>query len=164
MDELQEKINILRRSEIFLGLRNDVLEHLATRVACRTRSFQPGELVIKVGDQADELFIVGEGKVDLTLVRPSRVPEADVKVVLATISIGGTFGWSTLTGNYAYGLDAVCASPVKVLAISGQELLEFMDRDTATGYEIMKSLSRIVVLRLRDSNRAFFKVLARDQK
>ena len=160
MSDTQEKVNILERSEIFLGLPNEVLKKIVTEVACENRIYKANELIINFGDIAEELFIVMEGKVDLMLVKSSSSSQNEVKISMDTIRKGGTFGWSTLTGNNTYGLNAVCAEETKVLAIDGQELLNFLDREPATGYEIMKSLSRIVVLRLRDSNKVLFKYVS----
>lgn len=162
MDDIQRKLNVLRRSEIFLGLPNEALVEIINQVTCHIKTYEANKVLFNIGDMARELFIMEDGRIDLVLTYLSPDPKSQVKAIVDTIYTGGTFGWSALIAPYTYTIGASCVEPAKVLAINGSELLRLMDKDIPIGYEVMKALTRVIGLRLRDSNRALIKIIARN--
>lgn len=159
-EDYRKKIDILRRSEIFLGLPNEALEEIINEVTCAIKTFQVNEMVFDVGDLAPELFVVKEGKVDLILSHSAPDMQSQLRATIDTVCKGGTFGWSALIAPYTYTLSARCVEATKLLALNGAELVRFLDRETTIGYEVMKALNHIIGFRLRDSNRALFNIIA----
>ncbi len=160
MDEIQEKANILKRSEIFLGFDDVTLKKLAVPGICQKRVYNAKDVIFSVGDPAKELFIVVEGKVDLILIEPLPHHQTRAEALIDTIYTGGTFGWSSLIGPYNYSSMTICKEPTIVLAINGNALLSFLDQEKITGYEVIKAILKIVSLRLRDSNKSLLRIIA----
>lgn len=159
MEDTQEQINILRRSEVFLGLPNEALFKIVSQVNCHTRTCETDEVIFNAGDIAKEIFVLECGQVNLIISNP--LPKLSyVQAVMDTVYTGGTFGWSSLIAPYTYTVTARCVVATKVLAINGAELIRFLNNETAIGYEVMKTLNHIVGLRLRDSNRTLFNIIA----
>jgi CRP-like cAMP-binding protein len=65
MDELS---NTLRQAALFEGLSTAELESIAA--LCKERTFRSGEIVTTQGERGDELFVVGQGFVEVTLTNP----------------------------------------------------------------------------------------------
>ncbi|HMK08309.1 MAG TPA: cyclic nucleotide-binding domain-containing protein [Anaerolineales bacterium] len=65
---MSEILDVLRQAALFDGLSPQELEAIAG--LCRPRSFASGEIITTQGEQGDELYIVGQGFVEVTLVNP----------------------------------------------------------------------------------------------
>lgn len=163
MDDIKEKVNVLRRSEIFLGLSNETLKNIVAEVTCHTKTYEANEVIFNAGDYAENLIVVEYGEVTLIVSHPLPDLHSEAKAEVDTVCAGGTFGWSSLIAPHTYTIGAICKEPAKVLALNGRELLKLLDRETKIGYEVMKALNRIIGLRLRDSNRALIKIIARNK-
>lgn len=161
---INQRVNILKRSEVFLGLSDEILEKMVTSIVCTRKIFDTNEIIFGFGDIAKELFIVEDGKVNLILIETLPHLEARVEAVVDTVCTGGTIGWSSLMGSYTYSTNAVCVEPAKILAINGPQLLHFLDSDRDIGYEVFKSLFNIINLRLRDSTKALIKIIAQKKE
>lgn len=153
-------MDVLRRSEIFLGLSDEALNKIVNDVPCAARIFQAGEMVFDIGDPARELFIIEDGQVDLIITQPLPERQTRIKATIDTVWTGGTFGWSSLIPPYTYTLSARCMAATRVLALNGRELVRFFDREPVIGYEVMKALNQIISFRLRDTARALFHIIA----
>jgi CRP-like cAMP-binding protein len=66
MDDL---LNVLRQAALFEGLSPQELESIAA--LCQSRSFGSGEIVTTQGEHGDELFVVAQGFVEVTLANPA---------------------------------------------------------------------------------------------
>lgn len=58
-------LNHFRDVPLFQGLSDDAL--LVIFVAADEHIFRAGEVIVKEGDQGEELFLIGRGKVDVTI-------------------------------------------------------------------------------------------------
>ena len=140
---------ILKRTEVFLGLDDSDLDKIAALPSCREVSYQAGEVVVRAGDEAKFLYVLKEGEVNVMMAVPVK-SEQGAKVVVDVITKGGFFGWSAMVKPHFYTMSAICRKPCKVVAISGDELLALFDKDYYIGYKVFQSLSRIIGTRLRD--------------
>jgi CRP-like cAMP-binding protein len=151
----KEAFDILTRSEVFLGLADSDLEKIAALPSCRVQTYEGGEVISGEGEEAQDLCIVAEGKVRLTMKIPADAPGAPGQITIDTANKGGVFGWSALVAPHILTLSQVCAEPTRVLAINGAELRYFLDQEQGIGYEVMKGLVRIMGARLRGAQQVF---------
>ncbi len=68
---IREIVEILRRSEVFLGLSDDQLEKIAALTSCAIKDYPAGSIFCKEGDVAETLAVVVDGRVNLTMQVPT---------------------------------------------------------------------------------------------
>jgi toluene monooxygenase system ferredoxin subunit len=136
----------LKKSELFGGLDTAHLRKVGN--LCRNQSFKEGHTIFSEGDDAEEIYILLEGRVVLEMeVRPVA-DRPGIPTAVEVISEGETFGWSALVEPYVYTLSARCLTHCRALAIKGDLLRKFLADDTSLGYELMRRLTKIIALRL----------------
>lgn len=151
---------ILQRSEVFLELEDSALSKIVALPSCQEKTYQPGEVILKAGDEAKYLHVLKEGLVDLVMEVPPRPGQAATQVVVDRITTGDFFGWSALVGPHLYVMSAICKEPSHTVLISGTELRALFETDYHIGYRVYQSISRIIGVRLRD----MYQVLVKGQR
>lgn len=119
-----------------------LLEH-ATTVR-----FEPGGIILRQGDPANQFYLIEEGHVLLEACSPRH---ADVPV--QTLGPGDALGWSWLFEPFTWNFQARAVGPVVLLAIDAAHLLRLSNEDHQFGYELMKRLARVVICRLQATRR-----------
>jgi len=145
----------LRKTELFGTLSESQLNIILAH--SEGKSCAVGETIFKQGDEANHIYILIEGLVELSV-------KAEEKFGLLTSKIekgGEVFGMPSLIKPFLYNVTATCSKPSKLLVINAGRLKIEMEKDPKMGLEIMKKLAyiyfnRINELRLGVSN--LFKV------
>jgi hypothetical protein len=70
------------------------------------------------------------------------------RISVDTARPGQIFGWSALTGRGRRTVTATCSLPARVAAIPAQNVISMCAKDPALGYELLKRLVGIIVIRL----------------
>jgi len=143
-------IESLKRCELFLGLNNGDLQKIVDLPSCEEKACEAQEIIFETGKEAQHLYILEEGQVNLVVKIPTDSPHLLEQTVVRTITKGGTFGWSALVPPHVFTMSAISKTPSKVVVISGNELRTLFDRDTHFGYEVMNSLIRVIGTRVRN--------------
>jgi CRP/FNR family cyclic AMP-dependent transcriptional regulator len=142
--------DILKRSEIFLGLDDSDLKIIASLPSAKQMNFQAGQFLFKAGDTAEYFYILEEGQIYL-IVEISEYPDNKLtQITIDIINKGSLLGWSALVRPHLYVLSAVCHKPCKVGVISGQELLTLFEQNLNIGYKVFQGLSQVIGTRYRD--------------
>lgn len=141
--------------------------------ASRVLSLEPSTVIFRSGDEADTLYGVIEGEVELSLEALEKNLEAEVEfeeavrlrvrekasqISVDTARPGHVFGWSALTGRRRRTVTATCSLPTKVAAIPAQNLTAMCEGDHALGYMLMKRLVDIILKRLDNRNKHLIEV------
>lgn len=113
---LRPRVAMLRRLEIFQGSSASTLEHLAEVLS--EERVDAGEVVIRQGDEADDLFVVGKG----TLLVTAASPDGD-EVTLARLGPGDFFGEIGLLRRVPRTATVRTLSPSHLYRIPGQEFV-----------------------------------------
>jgi toluene monooxygenase system ferredoxin subunit len=141
---------------VFVGLDDSDLEKIAGLPSWRRNTYGAGESVFRENDIAKDFYILEEGEVRLVVAsRKGRGTKEPVRVSVDTITKGDVFGWSSLVAPHSRNMSAVCVRPSTILSITGAELSHLMDHNHTLGYEVMKSLVRVIGKRLRDLQNKF---------
>jgi len=147
---------VFRRCEVFVGLDDSDLEKIASLPSWQRNTYGAGESVFRENDIAKDFYILEEGEVRLVVAsRKGRGTKEPVRVSVDTITKGDVFGWSSLVAPHSRNMSAVCVRPSTILSITGAELSHLMDHNHSLGYEVMKSLVRVIGKRLRDLQNKF---------
>jgi CRP/FNR family transcriptional regulator, cyclic AMP receptor protein len=142
---MQDRLEQLARVELFAGLKPAALELIAKVSAEESHAL--GTKIFQHGDAGDKLYLILEGKVRISREVPGMGEEA-----LAVLGPGQMFGEMALLDESPRSADARVHERCRVLAIpkDGFDDLLFMHKDLA--YEVLWSVVRVLVTRLRETN------------
>lgn len=148
-------LDSLRQKMLFLGLSDAQLQALAQ--VARTRTFRPGEAVVRRGQMDDALYVIERGTVEL------RVPGADdAERTVAVFErgsyvdegfAGDFFGEFSLVGLEAWSGTIVARERTVVLELKRDDLYELFSRDIDLQIGIVLNIARVLSRRLRLRNR-----------
>jgi CRP/FNR family cyclic AMP-dependent transcriptional regulator len=131
-----------------LGNESDLLRGLSPDDSSRIlllgtrRTLAPGEVVFGLGDEALTLYLVQEGRVDLTL--PMRVEGRQEDVPVEERVPGQLLGWSALVPPHRFTLKATATTETELLALSREDLQGFFASNPEVGLAVMTNLATIV--------------------
>jgi CRP-like cAMP-binding protein len=146
----------LKRAEVFLGLDDGDICEIAALPSCREQVYQPGDIIFSAGEEAQYVYVLKEGEVDLMIQVPPK-SQQPAKVIIDRVTTGGLFGWSALVKPQFYTMSAVCEKPAKAVVIGGSELKALFERDNHIGYKVLQGLSHVIGLRLRGMEQVLMK-------
>jgi toluene monooxygenase system ferredoxin subunit len=128
----------LDSSELFKGLPRDTLARL--QALCKSETHPEGSTLYRVGDPAEDLYILESGRVEFLIGRDERTTPAGF--VLRT---GEVFGWAALMdGQPSRIARATCLEKSSVLRMNGREVLKVLESDPASGYLVMRRLAELI--------------------
>ena len=152
----QEIIEVLKRSEVFVGLDDHDLKKIASLPSIHFKEYKVNDTISVEGEPAKDLYILVEGQIGLRLKVDLVTENAAREIKVDTVSKGSVFGWSALVEPYSSSRTAVCTVDSKVLVMDGKELTQLMDSDEHIGYEVMRSIACVIASRLRTPNNYFW--------
>ncbi len=139
-------IESLRRSELFGGLVDDELAQVAA--LAEEESYQPGEEICSEEDEADRLFILQNGRVEVCIhLRSATNP--DCCVTIEEMQQGRIFGWSSLVKQQRFTAAAKALEPVRLITLPAPAMNALMERNAHIGFVVMKHLAEVVASRLQ---------------
>ena len=130
----------LKKVDIFKGLDQDQLDRISA--GCREKEYQNNHRLFTEGENADRVWIVMEGQVDLRFDLPGR-PTSEENTIFS-ITAGSTLGWSSFVPPFQYKLSAYCATrSCKILQIDKEFLLGLFEKDNRMGYRVVSNLTGV---------------------
>lgn len=106
-----------------------------------------GAELFRLGIQADYLYVVSRGQVNLTLPMKVRGQETDVLVEERTA--GQTVGWSALIPPHRFTLRATVPVETEVIAFARYALEKFLAGEPRIGYMVSLNLAAVIGQRLQ---------------
>jgi len=132
---------LLKRVEAFQNLSEaelTAIDSFSTEV-----QYQYGDRLFKDGDNADFLWIVKEGLIDLRFDLPGR--DTSEESTLSSLSENQIIGWSSFVSPFKYKLSAYCvSSKCRVVKIDREKLREFLAANPRTGYQVFSVMLKVV--------------------
>jgi len=123
------------------GLELNYIELLA---GCASNvRFEQGQHLFREGGEANQFYLIREGKVLLEIHTP-QCPS----LRLETVESGEVLGWSWLVPPYRWRFGARALEPVGAIAVNGKCLRAKCEKDSHLGYELLKRTVEIMSQRL----------------
>ena len=117
---------------------------LALVVGCASNvKFDAGQRVFKEGEEADQFYIVRQGRIAVEAFSPTRGP-----LVIQTVEEGDILGWSWLIAPYKWRFGARALDLTRAVALDGKCLREKCETDHDLGYELLKRFAHVIGERL----------------
>jgi ABC-type nitrate/sulfonate/bicarbonate transport system permease component len=104
------------------------------------RSYAAGEMIYKIGDVADDVYIVTSGSVRHTLGK-----DTDAKQHEKVLRSGGVFGWAAvLEGQSTRLAKTVSEEDTEVIRIDGKALINLLKTDPTLGDVVMSRFATMI--------------------
>ncbi len=126
-----------------------LLQPLFERVSCPA-----GTVIFQQGNPADFLYLVLDGKVDM-----SFKPYDGAPITVSHVDKDGLFGWSAVVGSNKYTSSATASENVEALRVRGSELRKFCREHPGAGQDILDRLANGVSLRWTDAHKQVQSIL-----
>jgi hypothetical protein len=111
----------LSRVPIFAGLNPGALETAERRAQVVT--VEPGQVVIRQGDEADRFYVIVDGQVEVT----QNAPDGDESRVLRRMGPGEVFGEIGLLSRIPRTATVTATAKTTLLALDKQDFLELVE-------------------------------------
>ena len=119
-------------------------EHLKILVGCASNvRFNAGQFLAHEGEEANEFYMIREGKVAVQIQGAERGP-----IIVQTIGEGEVLGWSWLIPPYRWRFDVKALELTRAIALDGKCLRTKSEEDHDLGYELLRRFAGIIVERL----------------
>jgi len=144
--ELNEKVEVLKKSPIFSSLNDAELEELATITV--EHSLKRGEFLIWERDVSKYIYIVGEGKIKVFI-----SSSTGKEFILDFFHPGHLLGPISIFCNKPSSASAQCVNQTKVLGIKKKEFMSFISRNPQVSLSVIRILAaqiRALTRRLKD--------------
>jgi len=136
-----EDLEFLSKVDVLQGL--SVSEIVKLRGCCQAGQGQQDERLCVEGREAQEIFLLKEGMVELRYELPRGESSSDQ--ALSVVEPGGSWGWSAMVPPHHYTLSGYCASPVcRFVRLRRDDLWELFDQNHHIGYIFMRNLAGII--------------------
>jgi CRP/FNR family transcriptional regulator, cyclic AMP receptor protein len=142
----------MKRTAMFEDLNENMISLLTPLF--EVFSCQPGSIIFQQGDQAEYLYLVLDGKVDV-----SFKPYDGNPMTISHIDKGGLFGWSAVVGSKTYTSTALAIEDVQAFRIHGSDLLKFCREHPKAGKDILERLADGVSSRWKDAHKQVQSIL-----
>jgi CRP-like cAMP-binding protein len=136
----------LDEAQLFAGLSE--ADGRAVGALARRRSAQAGAVLFRVGDAAEEVYVVRRGRVELTF--PLTVMGETKEIRFQSLEPGRTVAWSALVPPHRLTMSARAATDVELLAFERATLLELFEQRPSIGYAVMAKLCHVVAGRFQE--------------
>jgi CRP/FNR family cyclic AMP-dependent transcriptional regulator len=132
----------------FQDLSSRDLEQLLMIV--HNRVYAENEFIFNQGDPGIGLYVIQEGEVMI-----ERKLDQNHKYILAKFNKGDFFGELALLDEEARSASAISTTTSKLAVIFKPDLDDFIEKFPKKGIKILRGLSQIVAIRLRNINQDF---------
>ena len=102
-----------------------------------------GTTIFREGDHSQYLFIIKSGQVVLEI----SVPPKGRRAIL-TVGPGEMFSWSALVEPRIENASARPSVDTEVLRVDGETLMKLCEEDSALGFEVYRTLAKVISSRL----------------
>jgi ABC-type nitrate/sulfonate/bicarbonate transport system permease component/CRP-like cAMP-binding protein len=131
-------VALLKGTMPFQVVSDEMLKRIA-QLATRAR-YEKGETLYRVGERADDIFIVVSGKVEHALGLGSGA-----RTLNQVMSSGAVFGWAALLKDVPARLATTsCVEAAEVLKIKGQDLMRLFESEPAAGDVVMSRFATMI--------------------
>ena len=135
----------IQKADLFKGMSQEVIKEIDSIMI--EESYEGDASLFREGDPASNFYILGEGKVRLTIGEEGYMTHV-------VSNPGEVFGWSSLLQDGFYTASAECSLPTKVLRIEREKLNKIFESHPLSGMSFFRRLAGVVGKRLINSYRS----------
>jgi CRP-like cAMP-binding protein len=115
--------------------------------------FTTDELIFKEGDSANRFYLIQKGRVALECYTKDKG-----NTVIQIIGSGDVLGWSWLFPPYSWHFSARALEATDAVFIYATPLREECESDHELGYELLKRMAEIMLIRLQATRRQLLRL------
>ena len=145
---------MLSQASLFEGLTEEQLTPISD--LCEEVTCEQGQVLFWEGDQAEALYILLEGEINIFVQLSSRPERVTVSVINQPYQ---TFAWSGVVAPYYYTASALCEADCRLIALDGQALMEVLEQDPVMGFVVIRRIAEVIGGRLRNTRVVGLKAL-----
>lgn len=148
----------MRRRNIFLlSIFKDLDKELQDQLLplITMQRFSAGQTVFQQGSPADKLYVLESGMVDIVF-----HPDDGKELLVATLTSGGVFGWSSTLGHDVYTSSAYTEMDCETYCFVGTQLKELCLKHPKTGVVILDRLALTIAKRVEVTHASVMNVLS----
>lgn len=134
-------VDLLSRISFFKNLNLEELQSLAS--VMDIKSYQKDEMIFRLGDQGDSLYIVQDGEVELFV-----KDHTGEKITLRIVSSGDMFGELSMLDSGPRTADALSIDKSELLALGQDDLQTFLKKHPDAALDLLANLAG----RIRQTN------------
>ena len=135
---------LLRQAELFRDLGSDHVRRLLA--IGRSVTLDAGQYLFLLGDNADELYVVLRGSLDLCL--PIALRGAVKDITVESVGAGQALGWSALVKPYRFTLSARATTPTEVAGFARNDLQQLFEAQPGIANTVLTRVSEVMGIRL----------------
>ena len=136
--------DLLRHVELFRDLSSDGLRRVLQ--IGKGETLDAGQHLFLLGDDANELFVVLRGSLNLCL--PIALHGSVKDITVESVGAGQALGWSALVRPYRFTLSARATEPSEVVGFARSDLQQLFQAESGIGYSVLTRVSEIMGIRL----------------
>jgi CRP/FNR family transcriptional regulator, cyclic AMP receptor protein len=149
-----ETAELLERTPMFAGLSQAELDELA-KVAV-PRSYDPGQVIFREGDDGDTCFVIRSGAVKITREHGGRT------IALAELRAGDTFGELSMFGGEVRSATAQALEPTSAVALLAGDIRRLLAGNPEIALKMLEAMAnRVRATNQRLANQSFQTVAGR---
>jgi len=138
-------MQLLSQCYLFKGLSESQLLRLSE--ITKEVQIQKGRFFMKEGQQAEELFVLKEGAIELL----TKVETGFDLPIAIFRNPGDCTGTSSLVEPYIYSLNSRCVEDSRMIVITKTALKKLMQEDHELGCTVMRNLAQQMLDRLKET-------------
>jgi RsiW-degrading membrane proteinase PrsW (M82 family) len=132
--ELEERRTLLRDAQLFYDLQDEDLADLT--LLLQKQEFMVSEDVIEQGSADEQLYIVAEGSLVVSV-----VDENGSEIIITVYDRGSCFGELTLFDRQTYPASVTCVSDVTLYTLARDDFMTLLYAKPQVGVEMMRYLT-----------------------
>jgi CRP-like cAMP-binding protein len=101
--------------------------------------FGTGEVIFREGEQANQFYLIREGRVAVEISSSERGP-----VIIQSLREGDVLGWAWMMPPYRWHFDARAVESTRAIALDGRCLRERSESDHDLGFQLMKRAAQVM--------------------
>ncbi len=153
-EDVQRRVNILRRADMFYDLTDAQLEMIASIAS--EAEYGMGEIIFRENSTGDELYVIAAGEVEIQvdpgLIQPGGGQEGR-PVTITTLRRGQTFGEIALVDQGLRTASARSASQrTRLLVIPRERLITLCENYPELGYRLMRNIAADLAFKIRGTD------------
>ncbi len=158
------ELELLKSLDIFKELTTEQIE--LVQKYCYRAEYNKGDRLFREGDDATQVWIESDGKIDLRFELPGNPPTTEDQTVTrieARQSEAKVLGWSCFVPPYKMRLSAYCVTDrCELVKIEKYDLMRLFDQDPRIGFLFMNYLVRVVGFRFQAFQEEYARVMGED--